>query len=98
MRQGGVGNLFCRQASVLSRLLLLFGYQLDCSTICSPQLRNAGAALAVVSDAGTPGVSDPGSLLVAAAAESGIRIIPVPVRNWTRVFSRRIASSESLIT
>lgn len=43
----------------------------------------AGAALAVVSDAGTPGVSDPGSLLVAAAAEAGVRVVPVPVRART---------------
>jgi 16S rRNA (cytidine1402-2'-O)-methyltransferase len=38
----------------------------------------AGAALALVSDAGTPLVSDPGYKLVAAALESGHRVIPVP--------------------
>jgi 16S rRNA (cytidine1402-2'-O)-methyltransferase len=38
----------------------------------------AGESLALVSDAGTPLVSDPGSRLVAAAAAAGIPIVPVP--------------------
>jgi len=37
-----------------------------------------GADVALVSDAGTPGIADPGSALVRAAAGAGIRIIPVP--------------------
>lgn len=37
-----------------------------------------GESLALVSDAGTPLISDPGYRLVSAAHEAGIRIIPVP--------------------
>ena len=37
----------------------------------------SGETLALVSDAGTPGVSDPGRLLAAAAAEAGFRVEPV---------------------
>lgn len=37
-----------------------------------------GRDVALVTDAGTPGVSDPGPGLVAAAREAGARIIPVP--------------------
>src|SRR6266508_2132886 len=37
-----------------------------------------GLNVAVVSDAGTPGVSDPGFRVVRAALESGIRVSPVP--------------------
>ena len=37
-----------------------------------------GRSIALVSDAGTPVVSDPGTLLVAAAHEAGIRVEPIP--------------------
>lgn len=38
----------------------------------------AGAAVALVSDAGTPGISDPGYPLVAAAHDAGIPVVAVP--------------------
>ena len=38
----------------------------------------AGENMALVTDAGTPGVSDPGNVLVALAIEAGIRAIPIP--------------------
>jgi 16S rRNA (cytidine1402-2'-O)-methyltransferase len=37
-----------------------------------------GASIALVTDAGTPLLSDPGSLLVAAAARAGIAVVAVP--------------------
>ena len=37
-----------------------------------------GATLALVTDAGTPGISDPGSWLVRQALEAGIEVVPVP--------------------
>jgi len=37
-----------------------------------------GARVAYVSDAGTPGVSDPGARLVAAVREAGHRVLPLP--------------------
>ena len=37
-----------------------------------------GATVALVSDAGTPGVSDPGYRLVRASVERGVRVVPVP--------------------
>lgn len=39
---------------------------------------DAGDDLAYISDAGTPGISDPGSRLVAAARAAGHRIVPIP--------------------
>ncbi|BDG06735.1 16S rRNA (cytidine(1402)-2'-O)-methyltransferase [Anaeromyxobacter oryzae] len=38
----------------------------------------AGEAVALCTDAGTPGVSDPGAALVAAAWDAGARVVPVP--------------------
>ena len=38
----------------------------------------AGESLALVTDAGTPAVSDPGAVLVRRAVEEGVRVVPVP--------------------
>jgi 16S rRNA (cytidine1402-2'-O)-methyltransferase len=40
-----------------------------------------GSAIALVSDAGMPGISDPGSVLVAAAIAAGVPVIPIPGAN-----------------
>jgi 16S rRNA (cytidine1402-2'-O)-methyltransferase len=44
------------------------------------RLRN-GARVALVSDAGTPGISDPGSRLVTEAIAAGVAVIPIPGAN-----------------
>ncbi len=40
-----------------------------------------GGTVALVSDAGTPGISDPGALLVAAVHREGLRVVPLPGAN-----------------
>lgn len=42
------------------------------------QVLEAGLDVALVSDAGTPGVSDPGVAVVSAAAQAGHRVCPIP--------------------
>src|SRR5947209_4373644 len=39
---------------------------------------DAGASMAVVSDAGTPGISDPAYWLVREAIERGVQVVPIP--------------------
>lgn len=41
----------------------------------------AGRSVAFVSDAGTPGISDPGALLTKAAQDAGLKIVPLPGAN-----------------
>ncbi|MBM3471168.1 MAG: 16S rRNA (cytidine(1402)-2'-O)-methyltransferase [Armatimonadetes bacterium] len=41
-------------------------------------LLREGRSVAVVSDAGTPAISDPGTRLVAAAVQGGFEVVPVP--------------------
>src|SRR5579872_2329672 len=40
-----------------------------------------GQAIAVVSDAGMPGISDPGALLAKEAIAAGVSIVPIPGAN-----------------
>ena len=42
------------------------------------EILHAGRSVALVSDAGTPAISDPGSDLVAAARAAGIDVVPIP--------------------
>jgi len=47
------------------------------SNVLVEQMRD-GKNIALVSDAGTPGISDPGSILVNSSRQAGIAIVPVP--------------------
>jgi 16S rRNA (cytidine1402-2'-O)-methyltransferase len=42
------------------------------------RLLNSGQNIALITDAGTPGISDPGNVLIRKAIEEGIRVVSVP--------------------
>ena len=42
------------------------------------ELLESGSDVAVVSDAGTPGINDPGYRVIQAAIEAGARVVPIP--------------------
>lgn len=45
------------------------------------RMMEQGQSIALVSDAGTPAISDPGYELVVAAVEAGIQVVPIPGAN-----------------
>ncbi len=60
------------------RLMSFHGHSEDRRLEALLEILREGRDVAVVTDAGTPAVSDPGSELVAAAHAAGIPVVPVP--------------------
>jgi len=58
----------------------------------------AGGRIALVSDAGLPGISDPGTWLVKAAVEAGVTVYPIPGANaaLTALIASGLATDEFL--
>jgi 16S rRNA (cytidine1402-2'-O)-methyltransferase len=83
--------LAAEDTRVAGRLLQLLGIERGSMAMLSHHEHNAveaskkiieralsGESVAVISDAGTPGISDPGALLASACAERGLPVIPIP--------------------
>ena len=83
-----VDVIACEDTRVTRTLLARFGIDTPTTALHEHNEREASAELvrrlragetvALVSDAGTPGVSDPGAFLVGQAHASGVRVSPVP--------------------
>lgn len=83
-----VAAIACEDTRVSRRLLDAYGIQTPLFALHRHNERGAaeqvlrrlqaGDDVALVSDAGTPLVSDPGATLTALAHEAGIRVIPIP--------------------
>jgi len=84
----GVGLVACEDTRRTLQLMNHFSLK---ARLVSCRARNEGAAarkviealeagtdVAYASDAGTPGVSDPGAVLVRAAREAGFSVVPIP--------------------
>ena len=85
---GLVDAVACEDTRVTAQLLAHYGIERPLLALHAHNENEAaarvcerlaqGQALAFVSDAGTPGVSDPGARLAAAAAAAGHRVVPLP--------------------
>ncbi len=85
---GEVDLIACEDTRVTRTLLARHGIATPTTSyfehnkrIKGPQLVQRlaeGRSIALVTDAGTPGLSDPGFLLVRQAREAGIPVVPVP--------------------
>ncbi len=85
---GAVSVIACEDTRVTAKLLQRNGlktpmlrYDEHSAGRARPKIMQrltAGEAVALVSDAGTPLISDPGYRLVEAALEAGVKVIPVP--------------------
>ena len=58
----------------------------------------AGGRIALVTDAGTPAISDPGARLVRAVLDAGLRVIPVPGASSLTAAASTAGLSGSLLT
>jgi 16S rRNA (cytidine1402-2'-O)-methyltransferase len=85
------GNIAAEDTRVTRRLLDHYGIRARLIAVHEHNEQRAageileilatGANVALVSDAGTPGISDPGARLVAAAHAAGYRVCPLPGAN-----------------
>lgn len=67
-----------RHFGIETRLVSLHAHNEGLKTAGLVDRLRRGESVALVSDAGTPAVSDPGAVLVGAAVAAGIRVEPVP--------------------
>jgi 16S rRNA (cytidine1402-2'-O)-methyltransferase len=63
---------------ILARLAALHEHNERDAARAACRLLAAGKDVALVSDAGTPGISDPGAIAVAAARAEGFAVVPIP--------------------
>jgi len=85
---GEVSAIACEDTRQTLKLLTRYGVQKRLISYFQPKegqripqimaLLEEGKDVALVSDSGTPGVSDPGYRLIREAASAGIRVVPVP--------------------
>lgn len=67
-----------RHYDIQKRITSYHSYNLKKETIKLVQKLAEGFSIALISDAGTPGISDPGYQLVQACVENDIPVVPIP--------------------
>ena len=71
-------SILLRHYEIKTRTSSYHSYNLKTETARLVKKLQDGLAIALISDAGTPGISDPGYKLVQACIEADIRVIPIP--------------------
>lgn len=71
-------RILCERHGIKTPLRAYHAHSSDGTTENIVAELRAGAKMALVSDAGTPLISDPGAQLVAACIEAGVRVEPIP--------------------
>lgn len=66
---------------VRAKLVALHEHNERSASVKLIEALQAGKNVALVSDAGTPGVSDPGAILVRAVRDAGLAVVPLPGPN-----------------
>jgi 16S rRNA (cytidine1402-2'-O)-methyltransferase len=84
----GVARIAAEDTRVTAKLLAHYGIAAPLTAVHAHNERRAaqalvaalarGEAVALVTDAGTPGISDPGAVVVAAVREAGFPVVPIP--------------------
>lgn len=73
-----VTRVLLRHAGSTARTLSAHGHNAQAAAAAVLDHLREGRSVALVSDAGTPAISDPGSMVVAAAHEAGFPVVPIP--------------------
>jgi 16S rRNA (cytidine1402-2'-O)-methyltransferase len=76
-----VTGVLLRHYGIATRPLSLHEHNEGARVAQFLELLGAGRSVALVSDAGTPAVSDPGAWLVRAVREAGLPVVPIPGAN-----------------
>jgi 16S rRNA (cytidine1402-2'-O)-methyltransferase len=84
----GVARIAAEDTRVSAKLLAHYGIEKPLMAVHAHNERRAadavvaalgrGESVALVTDAGTPGISDPGAVVVAAARAAGFPVVPIP--------------------
>src|SRR5687768_5948757 len=76
------GHLLTHYSIAIAKPMLALHRHNESATVAKVvNLLSRGQTIALVTDAGTPGISDPGGLLVKLVREQGYKVVPIPGAN-----------------
>ncbi len=73
-----ISNNLLKKYEIKSKLISNHKFNEKKNTLKIIEYLKSGKIISLISDAGTPGISDPGSILVNECVENNIKIVPIP--------------------